>query len=221
MRRRTFRAVFAGGVLAVAIVSALAISANNGGGGSDQSNLDGEPQSTFNRSDPGGPFLLTNHRGDTVTDAEFRGRYMLVFFGYTHCPDICPMTLSEVTSTLDLLGKDAAAIAPLFVTVDPLRDPPEVLAEYVGYFHPSIVGLSGTPDQIADMAEAYRATYEQVPIESTGDADDAIDYSVDHSAFVYLMGPAGEFRTAFAFGTTPEKMARGIRRELDAEVPTQ
>ena len=207
----------------MAIIAALAIWVNVGGG-NGQVQVRGDdppPQESFNRSDPGGPFLLTNHRGDAVTDAEFRGRYMLVFFGYTHCPDICPMTLSEVTSALELLGDDAAAITPLFVTVDPSSDPPEVLAEYVGYFHPSIVGLSGTPDQIADMADAYRATYEQVPIEPAGDDDDGADYSVDHSAFVYLMGPAGEFRTAFAFGTTPEKMARGIRRELTAEVPTQ
>src|SRR5918996_3071934 len=99
----------------------------------------------------GGPFALVDHTGHTVTDADYRGKLMLVFFGFTHCPDVCPTTLQEIASALDVLGDEAGRVQPLFITVDPERDTPEVMAGYVDLFHPGIVGLTGTPEQVASV----------------------------------------------------------------------
>ena len=107
----------------------------------------------------GGPFTLVNHLGETVTDADFHGRFLLVFFGYTFCPDVCPTSLTAITDALDLLGADGDNVTPVFVSVDPERDTPEYLREYVAYFHPRLVGLSGTPAQVVAAAGAYRVYY--------------------------------------------------------------
>ncbi len=163
---------------------------------------------------PGGPFTLVDHTGRTVTDKDFQGSYLLVFFGYTHCPDVCPLTLAEVSATLKALGKDARYIRPLFITVDPERDTPAVLASYVKAFHPAIIGLTGTPQQIRSVTEAYKAHYEKAPLKTAGKVRDPSYYSVDHGAFTYLMGPNGNFLEVFGFKTSPEKMAEKIREAL-------
>jgi cytochrome oxidase Cu insertion factor (SCO1/SenC/PrrC family) len=157
----------------------------------------------------GGPFSLTDQTGRPVTDADYRGRHMLIYFGFTFCPDVCPTELQVMASALDQLGRQADQVQPLFITVDPERDTPSQLAGYVSQFHPRMAGLTGTPEQIAAAARAYRVYYSKVP----GKADDGY-YTMDHSSFVYLMGRDGRFLEAFAHGTTPDKMAQAIRNHL-------
>ncbi len=156
--------------------------------------------------DVGGPFTLVAHTGKTVTDADFRGKYLLVNFGYTFCPDVCPTTLQKMALALDELGDDAAAVQPLFITIDPQRDTREVLAAYVAAFDPRIIGLTGSPQQIADVAKAYHAYYAKVDAKDGGD-----DYLMDHSAFIYLMGPDGRFLTALPYQKSPQEIAETIR----------
>ncbi|MFC0209957.1 SCO family protein [Chelativorans intermedius] len=156
----------------------------------------------------GGPFTLVDHTGQAVTQADFRGNYLLVFFGFTHCPDICPTSLAEIAQTMDLLAEDADAVRPLFISVDPERDTPEVLAEYVTAFHPRLVGLTGTPEQIAAVAQEYRTWYEKQPVEGSD------DYMVSHQSNTYLMSPQGEYLTHFSYGTPPKEMAETIRNAL-------
>jgi len=157
----------------------------------------------------GGPFELVGKDGKTVTDKDFRGRYMLVFFGFTHCPDICPAELQVMSAALDDLGDKADQVVPVFITVDPERDTPELVTAYVENFGPNFVGLTGSLKAVDKAAKAYRVTYQKFQEEGAGD-----NYSVDHSALVYLMGPDGKFVTHFPYGTSPEKMADTLRRYL-------
>jgi protein SCO1/2 len=153
----------------------------------------------------GGSFSLVDQNGERVTDANYRGRYMLVYFGYTYCPDVCPLGLQTVAQAMDLLPPAVAErVVPIFITVDPERDTPEVMKSYVELFHPRLVGLTGTPDEIAQVTKAYRIYARKA--EST----DAGDYLVDHSAFTYLMGPDGAYASHFSHGVTPEEMAARI-----------
>lgn len=157
----------------------------------------------------GGPFELVGKDGKTVTDEDFRGRHMLVFFGFTRCPDICPAKLQVMAAALDELGKDAENVVPVFITLDPERDTPEAVTNYVQNFGPSFVGLSGSSEQIDKAAKAYRVAYQKFQDESMGD-----NYSIDHSALVYFMGPDGKFVTHIPYGTPPQKMAETLRRYL-------
>ncbi|MDD9878677.1 MAG: SCO family protein [Magnetovibrio sp.] len=159
----------------------------------------------------GGPFQLTNHLGQAVTEKDFMGKHMLVFFGYTFCPDVCPTTLTDVSSALDILGDAADKITPVFISVDPARDTPEHLKEYATYFHPRLVALTGTDAQIAAVAKAYRVYYAKAKQDPGADAD---DYLMDHSSVIYLMGPDGRFRVHFSHGTDPKTMAKRIRDNL-------
>ena len=136
----------------------------------------------------GGPFTLIDGDGKTVTDRTWRGKYMLVYFGYTFCPDVCPTTLSAVADALDKLGSKADLIQPLFITVDPRRDTPPVVKQYAAAFGPRVIGLTGSPEQIAAAAKAYRVYYAE---HRTGPGPD--EYSMDHSSVLYLMGPDGRF----------------------------
>ena len=156
----------------------------------------------------GGPFSLLDHSGSLVADTDFHGEFTLVFFGYTHCPDVCPTTLQEVAVAMAALGDESAEVRPLFITVDPERDTPEVLAHYVSAFHPRIVGLTGTVEQVAAVTEAYRVFYAKAEI-------DADFYLMDHSSALYLMGRDGRFLTAFSSTTLPEDMAAKIRGYID------
>jgi len=156
----------------------------------------------------GGPFSLTDHTGKPVTQDDFKGKLMLVFFGYTYCPDICPAELQVMSAALDALGADAEKVTPVFITVDPARDTVEQMASYVASFHPRLVGLTGSEEAVKEAAKAYRVYYAKA-----GDANSP-DYLVDHSAIVYLMGRDGNYLTHFSYGTSAEKMAAGIRKHL-------
>ncbi len=158
----------------------------------------------------GGAFEMTAHTGGTVTDKTFEGKLRLVFFGYTFCPDVCPTTLNTVALALDALGDKAASVQALFITVDPARDTPEVLAGYAPAFHPDILGLSGTPEQTASIAKSYKAYFAKV--EDSG--EDPNTYLMDHTVFIYLMGRDGEFLSLFSYPAKPEDMAREIAKHL-------
>ena len=155
----------------------------------------------------GGPFSLVDHHGKTVTDRDFLGQYVLMFFGYTYCPDVCPTAMQTISDALDILG-DRPDIVPVFVSVDTKRDTPEVLKSYLENFHPSIVGMTGTPEQVVAAAKAYGVYYAIVE-GSSGDPD---DYLMNHSSITYLMGPDGAFITHFSHGTPPDQMAEKLDR---------
>ena len=160
---------------------------------------------------PGGPFALTDHLGRHVSSSDFDSDLLLIAFGYTYCPDVCPTTLLGVSSALDLLGEQAVRVQPLFVTVDPERDTPEVLATYVAAFHPRLVGLTGRAEQIERIAGDYRVYYAKVGLE-----DD--DYFMDHSAFIYLSSVDGRPLAYFPHDLAPEELAAEIRKFLDGAV---
>ena len=158
----------------------------------------------------GGPFTLTDQAGEEVTEQDFAGRFMLIYFGYTYCPDFCPMSLSTMVQALDLLApEEAEQVAPIMITIDPERDTVAQLADYVPLFSPRLVGLTGTPEQVAAAAKAYRVYFSKV------EQDDAEAYLMDHSTFIYLMGPDGAYRRHFGANAPPEEIAEGVRAELE------
>lgn len=157
----------------------------------------------------GGPFALIDQTGKAVTDRDFRGKYMLVFFGFTHCPDICPAELQVMAASLDELGAKADEVVPVFITLDPERDTQAVMADYVKNFGPRFVGLTGSPEAIAAAAKAYRISYSKFQEDKTKS-----DYSIDHSALVYLMGKDGEYVTHLPYGTPAAKMTETLRRYI-------
>jgi cytochrome oxidase Cu insertion factor (SCO1/SenC/PrrC family) len=159
--------------------------------------------------DIGGPFALVDQNGVLRHDGDFRGELMLVYFGYTYCPDACPTALQTMTTALDDLGEDAKAVQPIFVTVDPERDTVAQMKQYAQNFHPRLVALTGSPEQVGTAANAYRIFYQKVkPPESSG------DYLVDHSSFVYLMGRDGRYLTHFGPDMTAADMAAAIKKYL-------
>lgn len=157
----------------------------------------------------GGPFSLTDQNGKKVSDADFRGRHMLVFFGFTNCPDICPAGLQLIAAALDKLGDKAANVTPIFVSVDPERDTPEKLAAYVKNFDDRIVGLTGTPEEIAAVAKAYRVFYEK-----TANEKSPSEYGMNHTSIIYLMGPDGAYVTHFTPMTSVDEMAEKLNKLL-------
>jgi len=160
----------------------------------------------------GGPFTLVDHTGATVTEADFRGKAMLIYFGYTYCPDICPFSLQAMAAAMDQLSADERArIQPVLITVDPERDTVEQLSQYVQSpaFPDNLVGLTGTEDQIADVTSAYRVVYRRA-----GEGD---DYLMDHSSIIYLMDAEGEFVDVFTHGTDPQAMAARLQDFLEEE----
>jgi cytochrome oxidase Cu insertion factor (SCO1/SenC/PrrC family) len=157
----------------------------------------------------GGPFTLTDQHGAEVTEQDFAGRYMLVYFGYTYCPDICPLSLANMTQAVDLLPPDQAdQVVPIFITVDPERDTVNQLAEYAPLFHPRLVALTGSPEAIKAAAQAYRVYFAKAGKDGTD------DYLMDHSTFIYLMGPDGRYVRHFAHNAAPEEIAAGIGAAL-------
>ncbi|CAA7617243.1 SCO family protein [Magnetospirillum sp. UT-4] len=183
-------------VVAVALGARLAVwsGSDHGGGGAI-----------------GGPFTLVNQDGRTVTDQDFRGRWMLVYFGYTFCPDVCPTALGVVSGALDKLAADERAkLVPVFVTVDPARDTPAVMKDYVAAFAPGMVGLSGSPEQVAAAMKAYK-----VYAAKAAGSDDPASYTVDHSSILYLMQPDGRFAQHFPHGTTADELAAGLKKRLN------
>ena len=152
----------------------------------------------------GGPFQLVNHHGDSVIDSDFRGRLMLVYFGYTFCPDVCPLDMARLSAALDILegrGADMSLIWALFVTIDPGRDSPQILDKFVGAFHPRLMGLTGSHAQIATVAAAYKVYYAKAP------GDEETDYLMNHSNNIYVMGPDGKFISFFSSLDSPDVMA--------------
>ena len=167
----------------------------------------------WNREPIGGPFELIDQNGARRTEADFRGRFMLVYFGFTLCPDICPTDLLQMALAVDRLGAAGDMVQPVFVTLDPERDTPEHLKGYMSLFHPRFVGLGGSAAAIRAAARAYRVYYEKVPRE------DGSGYTVDHSAFIYLMDPDGRYLGFFPPGTSAKQMAESIRAQLATKPP--
>jgi protein SCO1/2 len=159
----------------------------------------------------GGPFALVDQSGRAVTDQDYRGRYMLIFFGYTFCPDVCPTTLSTVAGALEKLPQPARAkLVPLFVTIDPGRDTPDVMKAYVEAFGQGIQGLSGSAEQIAKVSKAYRVYAAKVK------GPDPATYTMDHSAILYLMSPDGKLAAHFVHGISIDDLAAGLAKHLGA-----
>jgi protein SCO1/2 len=154
----------------------------------------------------GGPFRLTDHNGAPITDQDLKGRPTLIFFGFTHCPDVCPTTLFEVSEVLRALGSDAKQTRALFVTVDPERDTPATMKDYLSSFDPGLVGVTGDPSAIAQMLKAYRVYSKKVPTEG--------GYTMDHTALVYLMDKQGRFVAPFNMKRKPQELAADLRRYL-------
>jgi protein SCO1/2 len=155
----------------------------------------------------GGPFSLTDQNGRTVTDQDLKGRPSLMFFGFTHCPDVCPTALFEVSEILRALGPDADRVRALFVTVDPERDTPATLKDYLSSFDPHLSALTGDPEAVAAMAKAYRVYYKKVPLSEGG-------YTMDHTAIVYLMDKDGKFVSPFNIKRPPDVAAADLRKYL-------
>jgi len=167
------------------------------------------PATTRTAVEIGGPFALIGPGGAPITDKSFPGKYLLIFFGYTYCPDVCPTTLTSVAGALDRLGPLAAKIQPLFITVDPQRDTVDVLQSYVGHFDKRIIGLTGSPASIEAAEKAYRV---YAAPSRTGDGPN--DYLMDHSAIVYLMDPQGAFVTVLDHASPAEQMAKDLTSVL-------
>lgn len=151
-------------------------------------------------------YQLMDTHGKAISERDFAGRFQLIAFGYTYCPDICPTTLAEMSRIMELLGAQADYLQPLFVTVDPERDKPAALGRYVLFFHPRIIGLTGSPEQVRDVADRFKVRYEKHW--APGAAQEK--YSIDHSAGMYLLGPDGHFVGKFAYATPPDKIAERI-----------
>lgn len=163
----------------------------------------------------GGPFELVDQDGKTVTDRDFRGRFMLVYFGYTHCVDVCPLDLTLHGAAIDKLGTDASKVVSIFVTVDPARDTPAVLKEFLSGFRTGTVGLTGPDAAIAKMAAAYKVHRRKLPLDSPEAAplrDVAGAYIVDHGTLTFLMRPDGSFATLIPHTDDPEALARLLQR---------
>lgn len=169
-----------------------------------------KPEAPLESARIGGAFELTDQDGKTVRDTDFAGKHRIIYFGYSYCPDVCPIDLQKVSQGFALFEKQqperARAIQPIFITIDPRRDTPEVLKQYVEAFHPRLIGLTGTPEQIKAVADAYLVMYKAQEPEGA----DANGYLVDHSRQAYLMGPKGEPIALLPYDGTPEQVAAEI-----------
>jgi len=194
---RRFALGLAAGLVIIAAIGAVEFHALFGG-----TNV----SSPATSSAAGGPFSLIDGSGATVTDQTYRGKWELVFFGYTYCPDLCPTTLNTISDALAALGPLADKVQPLFITIDPKRDTQAVMRDYVKNFDPRIVGLTGSPEAIAAVAKEYKIYY---AVHRTGDGPD--DYLMDHSGFVYLMDPAGRFVRVLSGETAARAVADKLR----------
>lgn len=161
----------------------------------------------------GGPFTLVNQAGQPVTERDYAGRWMLVYFGFTYCPDVCPTELGTIAAAIDAMGPAGEAVTPVLITVDPQRDTPAALLDYVGRFHPRMQGLTGTPEQVAEAARRFRVFYSRVQ------RDENTNYLMDHSSFIYLVGPDGRVRVLFRPDTSPETMAASVSGQVRGAAP--
>jgi len=161
----------------------------------------------WNREPVGGPFTLTDQAGNVRTDKDFRGKLMLVYFGFTFCPDVCPTDLQAMALAVDKLGQDGDDLQPIFITVDPERDTAAHLADYVPLFHKRLIGLTGSAEAIQKVADAYKVYYAKVPLKDA-------DYTVDHTAYIYLMDRDGNYLGFFPPGTSADRMVEIIKPRL-------
>jgi len=199
-RRKTLNYAFAG-IAAIALTLVVGWWQVDGPGASEQTEL--RPVSLSEME-----FRLSDHVGDEVGPETLIGRPAMVFFGFTYCPDVCPTTLSDISGWLDDLGEEAEGMNVVFITVDPERDTVEAMAEYVGYFHPSIRGWTGPEEEIARAVQGFRARYERVPT-------DGGDYTMNHTASVFLFDAAGQFTTMIDYHEPREFAVPKIRRALN------
>ncbi len=175
-------------------------------------NLDSPPGTQVKSSGKaliGGPFSLVDHNGKKVSEKTYSGKFMLIYFGYTFCPDVCPTELQVMSNALDNLGEKAKRIQPIFISVDPERDTVAVMADYMTNFYDSFVGLTGTAEDIKAAANNYRVYYAKAKGEASNE-----DYLMDHSSIIYLMNERGEFVKHFSFGVKPDELAAGIKKFL-------
>ncbi len=156
----------------------------------------------------GGPFDLVGPAGQQVTQASYPGRWKLIYFGYTTCPDVCPTTLQTIATTLKALGPRAGLVVPLFITVDPARDRPDVLGHYTALFDPRIVGLTGSPGQVAQAERSFRVYAARVDQPGTN------TYLMDHTSFIYLLDPQGSLQALFDLRTTAAALTARLREKL-------
>lgn len=185
------------GLVGLALVASIAFFQMSGPGTQSPSVISG------GKALIGGHFSLIDHTGKRVTEKDFLGKYLLVYFGYTYCPEVCPTTLQSISNAMDLLGKQADDVTPLFITVDPERDNREQLAEYVSNFDKRTVGLTGTKDELREVSKAYRVYIKKVV------SEDAVDF--DHSSLTFLMDRDGTYITHFAYGVQGDVMAKKIK----------
>ena len=171
--------------------------------------LFGVPASQQQQMTIGGPFQLVNSQNQPVTEKSFAGKFMLVYFGYTYCPDVCPTTLNDLGVALQKMGKSADQVAPLFITIDPARDTPAVVGQYAAAFSPRIEGLTGTPEQIKAVAAEYRVYYAK---HVTGPGPG--DYSMDHSSILYVMRPNGKFGGIIRADESSDALAADLEKYL-------
>jgi len=163
------------------------------------------------KADVGGPFRLTDQTGKAVGDLDFRGRYMLIYFGYSFCPDVCPTTLSVIAQALDKLGSDGKRIVPVFITIDPERDTPKVLADYMKAFGPNFVGLTGSTAEIKEVEKKYRVYAVKKPVDPNNPKR---GYGMDHSSVLYLMGPDGKLVTFYDEAIPADDLAKDLRGKI-------
>jgi protein SCO1/2 len=161
--------------------------------------------------DVGGPFKLVDQTGKTVSDADFHGRYTLIYFGYSFCPDVCPTTLAVMAQALDKLGGDGKRIVPVFITIDPERDTPKVLGDYMKAFGPQFIGLTGGADAIKQAEKEYRVYAVKKPIDP---ANPRRGYGMDHSSVIYLMGPDGKMVAFYDEAIQPDDLAKDLRAKI-------
>ena len=199
-RRLFFAIIITVGVAAVVFVTL---------GRDIMSGNDTQQRSTQGKVNIGGPFQLVNGSGKTVSDMDFRGKYMILYFGYTFCPDVCPTSLGEIAAALDLLTADEIAqVVPVFISIDPERDTPKIVGEYVEHFHERMIGLTGSIDAVKSVAKSYKAYF------SKGEVDADGDYPVDHTSYTYVIGPDGQFITAYRHATPAKDMAKSLKDML-------
>ncbi len=162
---------------------------------------------TSGRIAVGGPYALTDQDGQPRTSTDFRGKYQMVYFGYTFCPDVCPTTLAVMSAALDKMGIDQNRIVPVFITIDPDRDTPAVLKKYMAAFGPRFVGLTGKPDEIADVEKEFRVYARKQPLAGG-------NYGMDHSSVIYLMGPDGKLVGFYDDPISPEDLAKDLKKKI-------
>lgn len=169
--------------------------------------LTGGSQTLTMASAIGGPFQLVDQNGQAVTDKSLRGKPTLIFFGFTHCPDVCPTALFEISEILRVLDKDASRVNTFFVSVDPERDTPAIMKDYIASFDPNLKALTGSPEAVAQIVSAYRVYSKKIPLKDG-------DYTMDHTALIYLMDRDGRFVAPFNIKRRPEEAAADLKRYL-------